>query len=103
MKLDKYVEENLMNQAIMLSHLGVNELCWGFDNTLQILKRLVNANAIITGGDVLKSSNDVINYTYDSWYYNGNDSQESFNQANEYITNYCLQNGKDYYFTIIIK
>ena len=103
MLITNFIKKDLLNRAINLSHLGVNELAWKYEDALHVLDELVNKNVIIVGGDVLEKQENTIDYTYDNWYYNGNNLQDSFKQAKEYITNYCLRNGVNYYFVIVIK
>lgn len=103
MLITDYIKEDSINKAVDLSQIGINELAWGCIDIFRVLEELVDRNTIILGGDVFYDKNNKINHTYDNWYYNGNNSQESFNQAKNYITNYCLKNGEDYYFSIIVK
>lgn len=75
----------IINRAIDLSIIGVNELAWNYSDSLEILDNLLEQNIIIYGGDVLKIDGSGIAYTYDNWYYEGDNYIKSYDKAKDYI------------------
>ena len=57
-KTGEYMREFIINRAIDLSIIGVNELAWNYSDSLEILDNLLEQNIIIYGGDVLKIDGD---------------------------------------------
>ena len=102
-KTGEYMREFIINRAIDLSIIGVNELAWNYSDSLEILDNLLEQNIIIYGGDVLKIDGDRIAYTYDNWYYEGDNYIKSYDKAKDYIINYCIDNGYNHYFVIVVE
>jgi len=64
----------------------------------------------ILGGDVYLMKDGILNTTYDSWYFNRNETNsvrkfilESSKRAINYIIQYHDKNGSDYYYSIVFE
>lgn len=100
--------EELVNLAKPLEHLGISEMAWDSDNAIKVIELLNKNNYAILGGDVYKMVNGNLDSTYDSWYFNKNETksnqeflQLSSNRAIMYINKYNDINGQNYYYSIV--
>lgn len=94
----------ILSNTIDLKSIGINEYAWKSKYALQIINFLTSNHYIILGGDVYEEKNNLIDFTYDSWYYDGDDDIEKSRKiAYNYITNYILENGNNSYFSIVFK
>ena len=100
-------EEFINRQGIVPQKISSFELAWKINDIKSILQWISVNNKVVLGGDVLYSNTE---YTYDSWYYNIDDThsflvnaKNSIEKASEYISNYIAANGSDYYVVLIFK
>ena len=98
---------SVIDSAISLEELGINELAWKWKDIHYVIQLLVENECAILGGDVylLKDNKKII--TYDNWYIDkeaGTSWLEYVNKSKkvtmEYIDNYH-KNGDNYCYSII--
>lgn len=77
--------ESLINQGIKEGVLPISEV----ENFLILLNQ---SKFIILGGDVYKKTPANFEYTYENWFYNGQDSKESIIIAREYLSRFLDKN-----------
>lgn len=73
--------KSLINQGIKEGVLPISEV----DNFLSILGK---SKFIILGGDIYKKTPVNFEHTYENWFYNGQDSEESIIIAKEYLSRF---------------
>lgn len=103
----EYLPQNLLEVGISLESIGIAELAWESKPALDVIEFLSGNGFHILGGDVYSYRENSVDSTYDSWYYNEtncNDSVEnSKKRAMEYIVDYSNLNGDGYLYSIIFK
>lgn len=95
----KKLDINIYKKGISLKSIGVNEVAFYYNDALSFIHFLEQEGAIIYGGDVLKISNNLPEYTYDNWCYGGKSSDESIKKARDYILSY--KNKEKVLFSIV--
>lgn len=100
-----------LDKSVSLVSMGIDELCWSYENIKDIIDYLSKNNCVILGGDILIKKNNEFLYTYDNWFiekkpYDLCDEkyiERSRNESIKYIDEYVMANGKDFYFVIVYK
>ncbi len=98
----------LLEKAISLESLGINEYVWTWRDALMVINILTSNRILVLGGDVYSPIKDGFRPTYDNWYGNRNgliptdtDLQHSQSLSSDYIKAYVKKNGENYYFSIV--
>lgn len=93
--LIRQIKDKILNNAISLTQLGINDLAWEKKDALRLIETLMQDEIAILGGDVYKVEGKKITPTYDSWYCDRVPSEkpEKYNtrsklKALDYIKNY---------------
>ena len=93
------------NKSITSVDFSNAETAWMIEDSILILEYLKSKKKIVLGGDILTEK---LEYTYDSWYYNVESSQNSESNvkcsikvAFEYISNYIRANGNSFYVIFV--
>ena len=102
MSFEKYISEDILEKGINLSSQGINEIIWKGAIIKDVINSIYKAEKTILGGDVYTLDNGLAVSTYDNWYYNGNNFEEAYTNAIQYITNYLERNGDDFYFSVTV-
>jgi hypothetical protein len=98
-------KNEIQEKAISLKKYGINDFAWKYDDINQILDILLSNKIGIIGGDVLDKE---FKYTYDNWSIEKTEvAGENFvmfsiEKTKKYIENYIKNNGKDFYFVIVL-
>lgn len=109
---NKYsILSDFLHKAISLEFMGINEVCWKYEDVKYIVDYLYKNNCVILGGDILIKKNDEYLYTYDNWFVEKNSEDMSYieyveksrNETIKYINEYVNDNGKNFYFVIVYK
>ena len=107
-KYKENLPEELINLAKPLEHLGISELAWNWEIAIKVIEFLNKSNYAILGGDVYKMVDGKLDSTYDSWYFNKNETksnqellQQSSNRAIIYINQYHYRNSAEYYYSVV--
>ena len=96
----------LLETSKSLKQIGISNLAWNWENVIKVILFLKKSNYLILGGDVYKNTNDKLESTFDSWYYNTCTKDlvtESCNKAINYINEYHNKNGNGFYYSSVIK
>ena len=103
--MDFSFAEITSKEGITPQKISPYEFAWKIDDIKPILQWLSANNKVVMGGDVLDIT---LEYTYDNWYYNVDDTcslfenvKNSIEKANEYISNYLAINGSNYYIVLV--
>lgn len=100
-------EINILGKGVSLSEIGINEYGYSWEYIDDVLAEIEKLNLTILGGDVYTFGDNGLMLTFDNWYYSlldiPSDSILSVDKAREYIHNYIDKNGKDYYFSFVLK
>lgn len=100
MNIKKYIPQELIEKSIDLTDiLGVFELAWTYTDVMTVLKYLEENGILVLGGDVLDKK---MSYTYDNWCYQDKNYIESIEYAKNYINNYYIKNGNEYYYVLVV-
>ncbi len=86
--MKKTLEEFLQKTISLEEKLGVRDLVWTYKDVIEVISFLKENGYIILGGDVLTMSKESIDYTYDNWHYDEEDSSKSCEYAMNYIQSY---------------
>ena len=93
------------NKIVTSKDFSEFETAWMIEDAILVLEHLKSKNKIVLGGDILTEK---LEHTYDSWYYNDDDSQNhqfnvkcSIKVALEYVSKYIKENGNSYYVIIV--
>lgn len=108
---DKYeILSSFLSKGISLVNMGINEICWAYDDILDIINYLYKKEYAILGGDVLVKNNGSIQYTYDNWYVEKKEYESLSkylkrcrDESINYINKYVQLNNEDLYFVIVYK
>ncbi|WP_404447374.1 immunity 40 family protein [Sutcliffiella horikoshii] len=99
---------SVIESAISLKDLGINELAWKWEDVHIVIDYLVENKYAILGGDVYLLQGDEKIVTYDSWYLDRDTGTswldyviKSKETADEYINSYHMKNGDNYCYSII--
>lgn len=80
---------NLLSKRVDLQQeLGVNDYVWHHSDTIDILNFCKEHNLVILGGDVIKFENQKYFFESSSWYYHGNNSEDSINKAKQFLSSF---------------
>lgn len=94
-----YYTEN----AVSLQDLGSNNHAWPLSDIIKISAIARQHNLIVLGGDVFYLKGNNIDFTYDSWYYDGDSSEESVQKMIDYLELFQNDSGENLLFSVIIR
>jgi len=106
----RFLPSDLIEKAISLEDIGINEYVWEWRDALMAIDILVKKRVFILGGDVYSRVNNKLELTGDSWHSDPpninllcaeNDFYKSQTAAKNYINAYVDKNGEAYYFSIV--
>lgn len=98
------VPQDLLERSIRLrEEYGIYGIAWRFDDVMEVLKIAKSKDMVIVGGEVYRLSGNKPIITYDSWSIKeGDDGDDAFELAIEYITKYRARNGDDFAYCPVI-
>lgn len=103
----RITEINILGKGVNLSGIGINAYAYSCEYIDDVLYEIQRLGFIILGGDVYTESSDELVLTYDNWYYRltntSLDSWQSLEKAKDFIASYITNNGKNYYFSFVLK
>ena len=84
------IPKELKGRAISLTHLGVKDVAWAFQDALFVINYFEKESTFVLSGDVLEWIDNQYRYNYDNWYFQPNQGsyKESLGKAREYINHY---------------
>ncbi|WP_308698858.1 Imm40 family immunity protein [uncultured Thomasclavelia sp.] len=106
-----YILSDYLDKAVSLVSMGINEVCWSYEDVKDIVDYLSKNNCVILGGDILIKKNNEFIYTYDNWFVAKNPYEpcdkkyieRSRDESIKYIDEYVMANGKEFYFVVVYK
>jgi len=109
-KLPDNFPDYFLNTGISLQVIGLNSFAWKFPLVLEVITFLERENYVILGGDVLLYNGEHIENTYDSWYFNIDESltkeqniKQSVLLADQYLKKYNETNNGEFLYNLVVR
>ena len=109
-RFQKHLPHELIQRAISLEEIGVDEYAWMWGDALEVIQALGSQGILILGGDVYSVSGGRASPTYDNWYVNpsnlvptSEDIRKAQQLSDSYVRTYAAQHGNTYYYSITAK
>ena len=96
-KIKNYIKKHGLN----LEQMGVKNFALNIKDSLEFLDKLESNNIIIYGGDVIRKKDNHLEYTYENWSYDGNNSIESIEIAKKFIQNLKFEKNSNIYIEFV--
>lgn len=103
-----YMLSDFLDNAVSLVDMGINEVCWHYENVKDIIYYLAKNDCVILGGDILIKKDNKFAYTHENWFIEKKPYESykkyierSRDKSIKYIDEYTMANGTDFYFVIV--
>ena len=105
--MDNFFKQLALELNVPIIQIESGEFAWKIKDVTDVIGYIEKKHCVILGGDILDSKKE---YTYDNWFYNcasnlslEENSKISVIKAIEYLSNYKLKNGIDYYVVFVLE